>query len=280
MKMKQISSIATTCKNCLFAIYDGDTQIGCHFGRTEKVDEHDIFELIEAEDDDKEFYILNNHICPYQRTDSWIHAKDEDIVTAVEKEVYMPWAALLFYRHNGVNAVEERIKELKQQKITPKVTVLVIDPQDIDPDEFRSLHQMMTDNFDIWYLQRVFEFGLPDRFTGDLCFDKFRKHRFMFYTYFDSTKPIDLDYYEKIHKFVIDDMNSYGVIKNMDDNEDIHHLTISKIAHLKYAGNGNGVDLEYKIAYENKDLTWMDISTKKGSDETLKDKFIIDYKTL
>ena len=163
-------------------MYDGDTQIGCHFGRTEKVDDHDIFELIEAEDEDKDFYILNNHICPYQRTDSWVHANDEDIVAAVEKEVYMPWAALLFYRHNGVDAVEERIKELKQQKITPKVTVLVIDPQDIDPDEFRSLHQMMEDNFDIWYLQRVFEFGLPDRFTGDLCFDKFKKHRFMFYT--------------------------------------------------------------------------------------------------
>ena len=67
MKMKQISSISTVCKNCLFAMYDGDTQIGCHFGRTEKVDDHDIFELIEAEDEDKDFRNISDWIITITR---------------------------------------------------------------------------------------------------------------------------------------------------------------------------------------------------------------------
>jgi len=278
--MTEVSSISTVCKNCLFAIYDVDTQIGCHFGRTDKVDNHEVYELVEAEDTDKKFYILNNHICPYQRTDSWVHSNAKDIIAEAEKEVYMPWAAILFYRHNGVSSVEERITELKSQRIPPKVVTLVIDAQDINPDNFKSLYQMMDDNFDLWYLQRVIQQDLPDRFTADLCFDKMKKNRFMFYSYFESTQPIDLNYYDKIHKFVIDDMNTYGIIKHKDNDDNIQHITISKITHLKYGGNGNGVPIEYKIAYENKDLTWADISNKKKDTHTLEDKFIIDYNLL
>ena len=277
--MTEVSAISTICKNCLFAKYDKNTQIGCEFGKTQTVDDHPVYELIAAQDDDKEFYILNNHICPYQRTDTWTHADDEDIISKVKEEVYMPWAAILFYRHNGLDSIEERIKELKTQQVKPKVVSLVIDAQDIHPDHFKSLYQMMEDNFEIWYLQRVIQQDLPDRFTGDLCFDKMKKHRFMFYSYFESTKAIDSNYYDKIHKFVIDDMNSYGIIKNEDD-EDVHHVTISKIAHQKYSGNGNNVPIEYKIAYENKNLTWADIDAKTKSLETLEDKFIIDYNLL
>ena len=139
---------------------------------------------------------------------------------------------------------------------------------------------MMEDNFDIWYLQRVIQEDLPDRFTADLCFDKMKKHRFMFYSYFESSQGIDINYYDKIHKFVIDDMNTYGIIKNKNNDDNIQHITISKIAHQKYGGNGNNIPIEYKIAYENKDLTWVDIDAKTKSLETLEDKFIIDYNLL
>ena len=278
--MTEVSEISTICKNCLFAIYDNDTQVSCKFGRTETVNNHPSYDLIEAEDEEKKFYILNNHICPYQRTDTWTHADEKDIESKVKEEVYMPWAAVLFYRHNGIDSVEERIKELKSQKIPPKVVSLVIDAQDIDPKDFRSLHQMMEDNFSLWYLQRVLMEDFPDRYTADLCFDKMKKHRFMFYSYFESTKPIDLEYYSKIHKYVIDDMNFYGMIKNNDDKKDIHQMTISKVAHIKYAGNGNGIPIEFKIAYETKEITKEQISSNNITFDNLTSKFIIDYKLL
>ena len=135
--MTEVSAISTICKNCLFAQYDEDIQVGCHFDRTEKVNKHNVYELIEAEDEDKKFYILNNHICPYQRTKTWRHADSDNIAEIAIDEVYMPWAAILFYRHNGLDAVEERIKEIKSQKRLPKVVVLVIDAKDITNENFK-----------------------------------------------------------------------------------------------------------------------------------------------
>ena len=75
-------------------------------------------------------------------------------------------------------------------------------------------------------------------------------------------------------------MNTYGIIKNKNNDDNIQHITISKIAHQKCGGNGNNIPIEYKIAYENKDLTWVDIDAKTKSLETLEDKFIIDYNLL
>ena len=102
----------------------------------------------------------------------------------------------------------------------------------------------------------------------------------MFYSYFESTKPIDLEYYSKIHKYVIDDMNFYGMIKNNDDKKDIHQMTISKVAHIKYAGNGNGIPIEFKIANETKEITKEQISSNNITFDNLTSKFIIDYKLL
>lgn len=54
----------TNCKNCIFAIYDGDTQIGCSQSRLEK------FETIEAYDLEKEFYVVKG-FCNYHRPKTW-----------------------------------------------------------------------------------------------------------------------------------------------------------------------------------------------------------------
>lgn len=271
----EISPISTACKNCLFAIYDNDTQIGCYLGRTEKVDNHDVYELIEAEDEEKKFYILNNHICPYQRTSSWSHAQDADIKKSVEEEVFMPWAAILFYRNNGISAIKDRIYEIKQQKIQPKVITLVINANKTTNDEFHELYETIDISFQLWYLQKIFDDDTTDRFIADSCVDKMKKHRFMFYTYFESDKPIDINYYKKIHTFVIDNMNAYAVIKNT---KDIHHMTVSKVVHAKYAGNSNGVPLEYKIEHDNKDLSWSD--PDKHDHGKITNKFIINYNTI
>ena len=45
---KKISAVSTTCKDCLFAKYEGNTQVGCELGRVEKVEQHPIYDLVEA----------------------------------------------------------------------------------------------------------------------------------------------------------------------------------------------------------------------------------------
>lgn len=54
----------TSCKNCIFAIYDNNTQTECSQNRLEK------FDIIEAYDLEKEFYVVKG-FCNYCRPQSW-----------------------------------------------------------------------------------------------------------------------------------------------------------------------------------------------------------------
>ncbi|MHA2275778.1 MAG: hypothetical protein ACXAC2_08435 [Candidatus Kariarchaeaceae archaeon] len=272
MDINNVSAISTVCKNCLFAIYDGKTQIGCKFNRTDKADTHNYYKLIEAEDDEKEFYIVDNHICPYQRTDSWAHANDADIVARVKEEVFMPWAAILFYKNN-VDDLKKRIQELKAQSVQPNIVTLVLS-SDIPSADLKDVLTDIDNSFNVWYVQKLLDKDLPDRLSIDICFDKMKRNKFMFYACFESDKFISTEFYSKIHTYVIDDMKRYGVIKEQDS---IHNMTVSKPVHKKYGGNGNNVALEYKVAYENQELTQDEVRAHGTQLEDLKSNFIVDY---
>lgn len=58
----------TSCKECVFAKYEDKTQIGCVADRIIKF--QNLNNVIEAYDDDKEFYVING-FCNYYRTKQW-----------------------------------------------------------------------------------------------------------------------------------------------------------------------------------------------------------------
>lgn len=68
--MTTINSVHTSCKNCVFAKYDGITQIDCELKFIDIYKNHDI-EIIEAYDNDKEFYIINTKKCIGYREQKW-----------------------------------------------------------------------------------------------------------------------------------------------------------------------------------------------------------------
>jgi len=71
MKSKHPDSLLqTSCKECLFATYDGKTQTGCEANRIAKFEDY----VIEAYDDEKEFYVIDC-LCNYHRLPSWNDGK-------------------------------------------------------------------------------------------------------------------------------------------------------------------------------------------------------------
>ena len=253
--MTTVNPISSSCKLCLFAKYDGNTQIGCEFNRTEKIDNHPLYELIEAYDDEKNFFVLNNHICPYQRTHHWIHADSPNKKELVEKEVYMRWGAIVLGHKQEISTIQQRLEELYSQSIKPSIIILVLDNYIL----IEQIFKMMDKYSGIWYLQNNLDEDLDDRFNINLCFEKMKRHKFMFYATFEVDKPINPHFYERIHKYVIDDMNQYGVIKNGDS---LHEMVVNKIVHSKYSGNSSNVNLEDKVIADNHE------------------HFIIDYNSL
>jgi len=68
--MTTISAIHTSCKNCVFAKYDENTQTNCSLDFINKLQQNNV-EIIEAYDNEKEFYIINNKKCIGYRENKW-----------------------------------------------------------------------------------------------------------------------------------------------------------------------------------------------------------------
>ena len=64
--MRPDATKQTSCKNCIFAIYDQNTQIGCEDNRITKFGD----DVIEAYDDSKEFYVIER-LCNLYRPQGW-----------------------------------------------------------------------------------------------------------------------------------------------------------------------------------------------------------------
>lgn len=240
---KEISITSTICKNCIFATYDGNRQIGCHFDITEKVrNSTDNVELVEAMDDEKEFYILDGKICPYQRTSSWMYYNDIDPVGKVLKEVYLRWAAVIF-SNNNLSDVKKSIDELMSQDQKPIAITVVV----YSDDNMAEIMQYLNDRVGIWFVQREVDASISKTFSIDMAFDKMKRHRFMFYASFNAGEPIDSNLYRKIHDYVLKEMRTYAIIRTKGS---IHQMIVSKILHMKYNGNSFDMSLEDKITAE------------------------------
>lgn len=109
--MTQINTIHSPCKKCIFAIYNNITQTGCHLNYIDKFREKNI-EILEAYDDELEFYIINGKKCLGYREPSWLQ------------------------RFNLENApVEDQIKKLLEFNILYYLTIIDLsqfaDPKDL-----------------------------------------------------------------------------------------------------------------------------------------------------
>jgi len=60
--------LTTSCKDCIFAEYEDDSQTGCAAGRLDLFRQEGT--VIEAYDDEKEFYVIDR-FCTYLRTKGW-----------------------------------------------------------------------------------------------------------------------------------------------------------------------------------------------------------------
>ena len=225
----KISVVSTTCRDCLFAEYDDDTQVGCHLGKIDKIKSHPVYELIEATDNTKDFYVLNYHLCLHQRINGWPHDDKsmEEMINAVKEEVKMNWGAILVLSNeplNDMSRVQKRLEEILNQSKPPSwIGIDYLNEKGVK-----------------WKIESG---GGDVRKHVDTLFNKFKKHKFVFYSVFESDKDIPSSLYEDMHNFVINNLGQYSIIKEEDS---IHSMIVNKIAHIKYEGNRDEL-LETKI---------------------------------
>lgn len=126
MKSLPIGKARTSCRDCVFAEYNGKSQSGCEFNRLETFQAQG--RLVEAHDDFKEFNVING-FCNYHRSPSWMTEHNLDMDQANER-VKLECEAnigLVIYdtpsETSGLADAVQSIRELRGDKRKIKVVI-------------------------------------------------------------------------------------------------------------------------------------------------------------
>lgn len=98
--------IVISCKSCVFADYEDITQTGCKADMLSKLKDNGA-EIIEACDQEKEFYLIKDRVCTNRRLNSWKEAIGKDKVIdelleiARQEVVFSTAAEAIVYVHNS-----------------------------------------------------------------------------------------------------------------------------------------------------------------------------------
>lgn len=112
----------THCKNCSFAIYEGKTQTGCEFDRLNKLPKS--AKLVEAYDDESEFFVIENFMCNTARPkNKWAHADKENRKELVLKEIEIDYEVIITDPELAVEATDN----LSKQALQPDYVTILID---------------------------------------------------------------------------------------------------------------------------------------------------------
>lgn len=149
----------TACKNCVFAKYEGRTQIRCTAGKINDYLQNEV-EIIEAYDDEKDFYVVKGH-CNYFRSDRWLKKYEkvdnfDPIAKAIgECEFDVDW--FVYCTAATLDKLSNTLSEINKWKIKPKRVIIVYhDPQKLS---LSALHDIVFDGkYDFaWQVKLILE---------------------------------------------------------------------------------------------------------------------------
>ena len=198
-------------------------------------------------------FIVENKICVYYRNQTWAEKQynttdKNKILSLVKNELNIPYQAILFFRENdSIEDIKNRLTELDNQKVKPKILTLV-DQCSYQTGKFsQHLVDIIKEySFDYWRIQTVQLANQIDNDIIDLVYDSTKDKKYMLYMTFECAYPIPPTVSQELHTAVHDDMKSFTVLL---PNKDRVGKTVLKIAHKKYSGNSFAIPLEEKIKH-------------------------------
>lgn len=225
-----MQKIRTICRDCIFATYEGKTQVGCSLGQIEKLVKIG-GTLVEAYDQtNQEFYIIEDKLCMWSRPRSWArNKKEKDYVSIIRKEMQIPYQIMII-ANNSLDDVEKTIKSAVNQTIPPK-HISVIRHADNELNRFdvvRILRKYCEPKNIIWRSQNVIDD--PDLVVDDII--SFAPYPY--YAKFNAGFKIPKNTFEELDRMIGEDLFRFAVIlPNKDGNGEIVCTSI----HGLYAGN-------------------------------------------
>lgn len=223
--MSSILPLHTSCKDCVFAIYDNKTQKGCELGRLDKYREKGV-EIIEAFDNDLEFDIVNGHQCVAYRhmgpNSQWYQdTLPEERIAKVRREITVRTDVIIpVSSDSDIALLPQTLKSARELELAPLSVVVVNNQEDVKAGAIISLLNKEASGLN-WTLSDIKEKTNDGKKVStlraiDIASSKLKGH---FYTVLNPgdtlppsfTKDLDVAVTDELKTFVVLLPNRYQV---------------------------------------------------------------------
>lgn len=208
----------TPCKDCCFAIYEDITQVGCSRNRIEKY-KNAGNEIIEAYDEDKEFYVIKGRLCPYYRNRDWLN-RIGDNPTSLEMMLSVETAAtihlIIFLRDKSIEELDKTIKSIDVENSSVKpIQVTVVRPRS-SKLKVQELKDYLNSIQVIWRIENLIV-DMDDTKTIHMIQKTLTSQ---YYCTCNSGFEFEDRYFEKMNNAVLEDLLQFGMIESSKDSNE------------------------------------------------------------
>ena len=214
-----IDKIHTSCKDCVFAVYDNKTQTECALHYIELYKNKQI-EILEAYDNDKEFYIINGKKCIGYRENKWFDQfslSDASLDKKIEKyheTNLLNYMVIVDLKNINIDQLDDICYQISQCDIKPQKVIFI---RYIDKDlefHYTVIENILKKNKTqfLWRIQTILDDSLSDRNILDNIILLNKQYRFINYitNHNNDINNIITKTNTKVHK----DLEQFNVISN------------------------------------------------------------------
>ena len=212
-----LHDIHTSCKDCVFAKYDNNTQVDCDAGMLQRYGSKN-FKVIEVEDNEKEFYVIDEKICMLKRESTWANYDKKktcsELAQQARKECKIKYQVLITNNHNDLPSLEKTILSLSNQTIKPS-HITIIHPDAI-PINRLDLCTILQATGIPWNVKNVLTTDTNPIYWMTILL---QKCSFPFIGIFNAGIDVPLNTFEDIDNYINDDLQYFLALTPNDSEQ-------------------------------------------------------------
>lgn len=239
------------CRNCVFADYKDNIQIGCSVGKL------DIFRnmgtVIEEVSDNpiehenpKEYYFIQDKFCNTWRSTDWLEKNPENPQQKVKQEIELKYDLIIFEEHKDIsdlNKLEQYILYILTFDIKPN-KVFFCSKSDIN---IVQTSKLLNRHFKKWVISNIDDDLIQDRIV-DTIINKIETN---YYVFSNLDSPPTNEQINKYNKLVCDEQRFIGYY------QDEKISFVNRHIHQYFEGGYMDIPLLNKILDAKPDLIYL-----------------------
>lgn len=233
----QINSIHTPCKNCVFAIYDNITQNNCALNFLDIYKKNDV-EILEAYDNEKEFYIINNKKCIGYREPKFFDKQNMKTSSLEEKIQYfhehnhLDYSVIIDLKKLTKEHLDHMFQQLSASTVQPHKMIITRYINQNNSNDFpytyiESIIKQHNINYS-WRMQTILDETLSMEDTLRTTINNSIQQRFVLYVK-DFTEQL-CELIDKANTVIHKDLSQFAVLSDQSYNAIVFSSAVYKFA--------------------------------------------------